>query len=143
MRKKAISIITGILLYTLLPGISITVCAAEPADASDSLEEGARDLGYDNGADTGYPYLQAAFNVPCLCVFGISHFGLYYLYSNIPCHSFQHSVKAAHNSFSFMDITIITHLNEIFKAFSLFTSSNKVCYIRSHLLSEFYYVRSY
>ncbi|MCI8453309.1 MAG: hypothetical protein HFE84_01645 [Lachnospiraceae bacterium] len=64
MRKKAVSILVGILLCTLLSGISITVCAAEPTDTSSSLEEESWDLGYDNGADMVYPFLPSTFNVP-------------------------------------------------------------------------------
>ena len=64
MRKKARSIIAGSLLFTLLSGISITVCATEPADTSENAEEEFRDPGYDNGADVVYPFLPATFNVP-------------------------------------------------------------------------------
>lgn len=63
-RKKIRSITASILLCLLLSGISINVCAAEPADASDNLEEEVWDLGYDNGADTVYPFLPATFNIP-------------------------------------------------------------------------------
>ncbi|WWR15744.1 hypothetical protein V1224_14915 [Lachnospiraceae bacterium JLR.KK008] len=64
MRKKVISLIAGIMFCTLFSGVSITVRATEPADTSSEFEDDSWDPGYDNGADTVYPFLQSTFNVP-------------------------------------------------------------------------------
>ena len=58
--------------------------------------------------------LQHVSIVPCLCVFGISHFGLYYLYSSTNLDALEMEMKPQEGSQYWVCPIIVEYMNDRF-----------------------------